>query len=58
MEKGRWLIGGLLIIGLFTVGGKRMEPLWDKAVHDPALGLVFLILFLLLAVIIIRVIRH
>lgn len=58
MEKGRWFIGIILLIGLFTTGKKHMEPLWDKAAHDPALGLSFLIVFLLLAVIIIRVIRH
>ena len=58
MEKGRWIIGTLLLIGLLTVGRKRMEPLWDKAVHDPALGLIFVIVFLLLIVFIIRVIRH
>ena len=58
MEKGRWVIGLLLIIAVFTVGKKRIEPLWDKAVHDPALGLIFLIMFLLLLVFIIRVIRH
>lgn len=58
MEKGRWIIGILLLIGLFTVGKKRMEPLWDKAVHDPALGIIFVIVFLLLTVFIIRVLRH
>lgn len=56
MRKGRWLIIGLLVIGVFTVGRKRIEPLWDSARHDPALGIIYVIVFLLVVMTIIRVV--
>ena len=58
MAKGRWVIGIILIIGAFTVGRKRLEPLWDKAVDDPAMGLIFLLIFLFVVMVIIRVISQ
>lgn len=56
--KGRWVIGIMIVIAACTVGRKRLEPLWDKAVDDPALGIIFLLVFLLVVVIIFRVINH
>ena len=46
----------LLVIGAFTAGWKRIEPLWDSARHDPALGLVYLIIILLVGMTIARVV--
>ena len=57
-KKGRWVIGIMIVIAAFTVGRKRLEPLWDKATDDPALGTIFLLVFLLVVVIIFRVINH
>lgn len=56
--KGRWVIGIMIVIAAFTVGRKRLEPLWDKAMDDPALGIIFLLVFLLVLMIIFRVINH
>lgn len=56
MRKGRWLIISLLIIGVFTVGRKRLEPLWDSARHDPALGIIYLVIVLLVVMTILRVV--
>ena len=57
MRKGRWLIITLLVIGVFTVGRKRLEPLWDSARHDPALGFVYVVIFLIIVMTILRVVR-
>lgn len=57
-KKGRWVVGSLLVIGAFTVGRKRLEPLWDKALDDPAMGIIFLIVFLLVIMVIARVINQ
>ncbi|MEL7247710.1 MAG: hypothetical protein AAFZ63_19200 [Bacteroidota bacterium] len=56
--KGRWVIGIMIVIAAFTVGRKRLEPLWDKAMDDPALGIIFLLVFLLVLMIIFRVINQ
>ena len=56
--KGRWIIVIIIVIGAFTAGRKRLEPLWDKAVDDPAMGLIFLLVFLLVAVVIGRIVTQ
>ncbi|WP_020537292.1 hypothetical protein [Lewinella cohaerens] len=56
MRKGRWILIGLLIFGAFTAGWKRVEPLWDSARHDPALGIIYLIIILLVGMTIARVV--
>ena len=58
MGKGRWLIGGLLLVGAFTVGAKQMEPLWDTMRHDPAIGIIIVVFFLLLILFVVRLIRQ
>ncbi len=58
MEKGRWIIGAILLIGVYTVGGKKIEPLWDAVLHDPALGIIITVFFLLLILVIARIIRQ
>ncbi len=57
MGKGRWLILGIFIIGLFTVGGKRLKPLWHQLTKDPAVGLFVLLLTLLLVIAVARIVR-
>ena len=57
-KKGRWVIATILVIGAFTVGRKRLEPLWDKAVDDPAMGIIFVIVFLLVAMVIARIVSQ
>lgn len=59
MEKGRrWLVTIFLLIGLFTLGPKKLEPLWDTVRHDPAIGILIGVVLMLLGLVVFKVVRH
>lgn len=57
-KGGRIVMIVLIVVAAVVVGPKRLEPLWDTAVHDPVLGIAILIVFLLIAMFVIRILRH
>ena len=57
MQKGRWIIGALLIVGVFTVGRKHAEPLWKSLSKDPALGLFIMLVAVVLIWAVVRIVR-
>ena len=58
MGKGRWLIGGLLIIGLLTVARSRMEDLWYHVTRDPLVAVLVVAIIAIIAVGIVRILRQ
>jgi hypothetical protein len=55
MEKRNWILVGLLVIAAIVAGPKRIEPLVDEFMHDPAVGTFVLVLILLVVLVVIRV---
>lgn len=49
---------GLLVIGAIVAGPKRIEPLVDEFMHDPAVGTFVLILILIVVLVVMRVVTQ
>lgn len=57
MQKARWFIFILIIVGAFLVGGKRLKPLWYRMTHEPEVGIMVVLLVGVLAFGVVRVLR-
>lgn len=55
MEKRNWVLVGLLVIAAVVAGPKRIEPLVDEFMHDPAVGTFVVIMIVLVILIVARV---
>lgn len=51
-------MGGFILIAAIVAGPKRVEPLVDEFMHDPAVGTFVLIMILLVALLVIRVVTR
>ncbi len=49
---------GLIAIAAVVAGPKRVEPLVDAFMEDPAVGTFVLIMILLIVLVVVRVMRH
>lgn len=57
MAKGRWLIAAILIVGLLTVGRKRVEELWYQVSRDPLVAVLVIALVTVMVWGIVRIVR-
>ena len=55
MEKRNWILVGLLVVAAVVAGPKRIEPLVDEFMHDPAVGTFAVVMILLVVLFVIRV---
>ena len=55
MEKRNWILVGLLVVAAVVAGPKRIEPLVDEFMHDPAVGTFVVVMILLVVLFVIRV---
>jgi hypothetical protein len=58
MEKRNWILVGLLVIAAIVAGPKRIEPLVDEFMHDPAVGTFVVILILIVILVVARVVMR
>jgi hypothetical protein len=58
MEKRNWILMGLLVVAAIVAGPKRIEPLVDEFMHDPAVGTFVVILILIIVLVVARVVMR
>lgn len=58
MQKRNWILISLLVVAAVVAGPKRIEPLVDEFMEDPAVGTFVVIMILLVVLVVVRVLTR